>query len=570
MFRYSKFDLITKSSKKTKFIIKFIINIIIISFIIIIFLINIDTKDNVKIISSNSRRIINNLHNYTETMSNFIASGSNYDNNNNNNNNDNDIEQLNEIKNIRLTIDYFKELKEQELKEIKLKELKEKEIKEQQELKEIELKEKELKEKELKEKKEKAINLIKSYIIHYYNSYIHLVPSYSKITGYADNNDCLKELIKINNNELFNKLIKIDYEKSEVSFNYLDENDEYYKNTNNIIETHIYNNYDENNIYYNYSHYIYKNFKENIIKNPLYQIIKEQLEIDYSYTEPNPTEEYNNKSKYFSESLNEFYRIYNNEYEKNNNNIYWNLTKYYENYYNDTYYLNIVNHYYGNVLYQDIYHEYIINNEIIINNPNLDKYYNKLYNFYKYICYIPSMYIINEKQKPTIKKYYSYSYSITWKDSLVKPIILEELENNLNIDYMYNILNHDVYDNIFNTNYFNDWLNTGIMFQSGNNDFFSELKNINKYSYELEKNKGSRMIKHNLTANIPSYYYLINNNDFHYYYLDFLNHYFIEKVFIDFPLISNIIYDEYDYIKQILSNIANIYDLPIIPTIKFN
>ena len=120
MFNYSQFDLITKSNKKTKFIIKFIINIIIISFIIIIFLINIDTKDNVKIISSNSRRIINNLHNYTETMSNFIASGSNFDNNNNNN--DNDIEQLNEIKNIRLTIDYFKELKEQELKEIKLKE----------------------------------------------------------------------------------------------------------------------------------------------------------------------------------------------------------------------------------------------------------------------------------------------------------------------------------------------------------------------------------------------------------------------------------------------------------------
>ena len=182
------------------------------------------------------------------------------------------------------------------------------------------------------------------------------------------------------------------------------------------------------------------------------------------------------------------------------------------------------------------------------------------------------MYIINEKQKPTIKKYYSYSYSLTSLTSYNenKPIILEELENNLNIDYMYEILNRDIYDHIFNTNYFNDWLNTGIMFKSNNNDFFSELKNINKYSYELEKNKGSRMIKHNLTANIPSYYYLINNNDFHYYYLDFLNHYFIEKVFIDFLLISNIIYDEYDYIKQILSNIANIYELPIIPPIKFS
>ena len=558
MFKYSQFDLINKTSKKTKFILKLVINVIIISFIIIIFLINIDTKDNVKIISSNSRRIINNLHNYTETMSDFIVS------NNNNNDNNNQIEELNELKNIRLSIDYFKEIKEQELKE-----LKEKDLKEQQELKEKEIKEKKIKElKEREIKKEKAINLIKSYIIDYYNLYIHLIPSYSKINGYSENNQCLLELININNDELFNRLIKIDYENNEVSFNYLDNNEEYYKNTDNIIETHSYNNYDENNRFYKYSHYIYSNFKENIIKNPLYQIIKEKLEIDYSYTEPNPTEEYNNKSKYFSESLNEFYRIYNNEYEIYHNNIYYNPTQYYENYYNDTYYLNIVNHYNGNV-YQSLYHEYIINNEIIINNPNLDKYYNKLYNFYKYICYIPSMYIINEKQKPTIKKYYSYSYSLTRHHNQVNPIILEELENNLNFDYMHNILAHDVYDNIFNTNYFNDWLNTGINFNNNNNEFSNELKYINKYSYELEKNKGSRMIKHNLTGNIPSYYYLINDNNFHYYYLNFFNHYFIEKVSIDFPLISNVIYDEFDYIKVILSNIANIYDLPIIPPIKF-
>ena len=561
MFRYSKFDLINNSTKKTKFIIKLVINIIIISFIIIIFLINIDTKDNVKIISSNSRRIINNLHNYTETMSDFIVS------NNNNNDNNNQIEELNELKNIRLSIDYFKEIKEQELKE-----LKEKDLKEQQELKEKEIKEKKIKElKEREIKKEKAINLIKSYIN--FNSYINLVPSYSKINGYSENNQCLIELININNDELFNRLIKIDYENNEVSFNYLDDNEEYYKNTDNIIETNIYNNYDENNRFYKYSHYIYSNFKENIIKNPLYQIIKEKLEIDYSYTEPNPTEEYNNKSKYFSESLNEFYKIYNNEYEIFHNNIYYNSTQYYENYYNDTYYLNIVNHYYNKYesFYQSLYHEYIINNEIIINNPNVDKYYNKLYNFYKYICYIPSIYIINEKQIPTIKKYYSYSYSLTSHNNPVKPIILEELENNLNIDHIYNILNYDVYDNIFNTNYFNDWLNTGINFHtySYNNEFQNELKYINKYSYELEKNKGSRMIKHNLLNNIPSYYLINDNIPSYYYYLNFLNHYFIEKVYIDFPLISNIIYDEYEYIKVILSNIANIYDLPIIPPIKF-
>ena len=462
MLDYSKFDLTTKSNKKTKFILKFIINIIIISFIIIIFLINIDTKDNVKIISSNSRRIINNLHNYTETMSNFIASGSNDDNNNNNNNNDN-IEQLNEIKNIRLTIDYFKELKEQELKEQELKELKEKELKE-------------LKEKEIKEKKEKAINLIKSYIIDYYNSYIHLVPSYSKISGYADNNDCLKELIKINNDELFNKLIKIDYEKSEVSFNYLHENDEYYKNTNNIIETHIYNNYDENNIYYNYSHYIYKNFKENIIKNPLYQIIKEQLEIDYSYTEPNPTEEYNNKSKYFSRSLNEFYetiKYINTDYFKN----------YYENYYDDTYYLN----YYTKDENNMMHYEYLINNEIIMNNPNLIDIYSK--HPYKYKCSKPSSNI--NTPKPIIKNY--YSYSIGYTDSYYyssSHISLNELENILNIDYLNEIMSRT---SLYHWSYMNDKftdLNVDKDFRYNGNDFRNTFYNINKYSYELEKIKG--------------------------------------------------------------------------------
>ena len=550
MFNYSKFDFITKSNKKTKFIIKFIINIIIISFIIIIFLINIDTKDNVKIISSNSRRIINNLHNYTETMSNFIASGSNYDNNNNNNNNDNDIEQLNEIKNIRLTIDYFKELKEQQ----ELKELKEKELKEQQELKE-------LKEKELKEKKEKAINLIKSYIIDYYNSYIHLVPSYSKITGYADNNDCLKELIRINNDELFNKLINIDYDNNQVSFNYLYENDDYYKNTNNIIETHIYNNYDENNIYYNYSHYIYKNFKENIIKNPLYQIIKEKLEIDYSYTIKNRTDEYNDKSKYFSESLNEFYRIY--------NNVYQGWDKYYENYYNDTYYLNlkhsntnygIYGHYQSR---SDYFVEFLIKNELFINNPNPYEYYNKLYNFYKYICYIPSMYIINENKPPIIKTNYDYTYTmynnVDNGGRVNMKYLLNNIENALNIDIdYYHYLGNDNIKGLNTNNFY--------IKQDGYHYFYNMhyIYNIKPDIYELEKNKGSRMIKHNLTNNLQIVGLSENERSVNIY-----NNYFIEKVFIDFPLISNIIYDEYDYIKQILSNIANIYELPIIPPIKF-
>jgi hypothetical protein len=563
MFRYSKFDFITKSNKKTKFILKFIINVIIITFIIIIFLINIDTKNNVKIISSNSRRIISNLHNYTETMSNFIASGSNNDNNNDNNNennnNNNDDNNNNEIKNIRLTIDYFKELKEQELKEIKereIKELKERELKELKELKEQEIKEQELKELKKREMKEKAIKLIKSYIIDYYNSYIHLVPSYSKKYGYADNNDCLKELIKINNDELFNKLIKIDYENSEVSFNYLYENNEYYKNTNNIIETHIYNNYDENNIYYNYSHYLYGNFKENIIKNPLYQIIKEQLEIDYSYTEPNLTDEYNNKSKYFQKSLNDFKETYSN---------YNGYEKYYENYENDTYYLynKYVSYSYGTDVYHSnidhysfYYNEFIINNEIIINNPNLDNYYNKLYNFYKYICHIPSMYIINEMQKPTIKNYYFNSFSIygNWCYGRVSSCGYTINKNNIE-----EFLNINLNDYIIRGYYRSD--GKYYIIEAFNSNYYYYSSNINN---ELDKNKGSRMIKHNITNNFPEH--LNNGKDW----VKIQNHYFIEKVYIDFPLISNIIYNEYEYIQKILLNIANIYYLPIIPPIKFD
>ena len=530
MFRYSQFDLITKTSKKTKFIIKLVINIIIISFILLIFLINIDTKDDVKFISSNSRRIINNLHNYTETMSDFIVSGSNINDNNNNN----QIEELNEIKNIRLSIDYFKELKEKEIKE--LKELKELEkLKELKEIKELE----ELKEREIK--KEKAINLIKFYINDYYNSSIHLIPSYSKVNGYSENNQCLLELININNDELFNRLIKIDYEKSEVSFNYLDENEEYYKNTDNIIETHIYTNYDKNNRFYKYSHYIYRNFKENIIKNPIYQTIKNNLEIDYSYTEPNPTEEYNNKSKYFSESLNEFsetIKHINTDYFKN----------YYENYYNDTYYLNYYTKDENNMM---MHYEYLINNEIIMNNPNSIDIYSK--HPYKYKCSSN----INTP-KPIIKNYYSYSIGYTDYPCYASHISLNELENILNIDYYNEIISRTGWYNFIDGNFNINVVDKDFIYNG--NDFRNTFYNINKYSYELEKNKGSRMIKHNLT-NI-----MINPINSIY----FRNHYFIEKVFIDFPLISNIIYDEYDYIKQILSNIANIYELPIIPPIKFN
>ena len=169
---------------------------------------------------------------------------------------------------------------------------------------------------------------IKSYIPNY-NNLINLFPSHIKTNGYSNDFNCLKEIIKINNNELFNNLIHIDYDKLEVSFNYLDKNKDYFSNTNNILTTHLYTDYDENNKYYNYSHYIYKNYKENIMKNPIYQNIKNNLEINYSYTEPNLTDEYNNKSKYFQQSLNDFHYNTDGFYFNPNSSCYYVISIYY-------------------------------------------------------------------------------------------------------------------------------------------------------------------------------------------------------------------------------------------------
>jgi hypothetical protein len=537
MFRYSQFDF-PEMANNSKML-RMIINIIIISFIIIVLYININTKDDVKIISTNSRRIITTLNNYTETMSEFIVS--------NNELNEN-TDELNEIKNIRFTINYFKELKEAELKqqELKLEELK------QQELKQQELKQQELKLEELENKKNKAISLIKSYIPNYDNL-IRLSSSHIEIDGYSNNNNCMKEMIKINREELFNNLIKIDYENNEVSFNYLDNtNNDYYRNTDNIIRSHLYADYDKNNRYYNYSHYIYRNYKDNIIKNPIYQIIKNQLEIDYSYIEPNLESYYNNKSRYFSKSLNDFIETY-NYYKKwflDNN---YNYDKYYERYENDTYYLylkSINNNY---IQKWNIFNEYLIENNIIINNPNPIDIYNK--HSYKFICEIPSKSLTTNE--PSIK--FDYYNDITYftahiEDNIYiqKPIItnINDIEKALNIDY-----------NLYIESYY--W-KIGSNYNLPTYYGASNIINFNKYIYELDKNKGTRMIKHNLTDNIPSYN-IFEGKSWYDFYIE--NHYFIEKVYINFPLIE--IYDEYDYIKEILSNIADIYNLPIIPSIKF-
>ena len=306
----------------------------------------------------------------------------------------------------------------------------------------------------------KATNLIKSLIkldVNYDN----------------DNDKCLKKLITINNEELFKKLIHIDYNNLEVSFNYLSKN------------------------------------KSLLYKNPLYLNLKEKLEIDYLYNE------FEIKSKYFHKSLNDF-----------NDIIYdfrgWD--KYYETYSNNnnTKYLYYKSQSYNG--YYIYYKEFVINNEIIINNQNSIK------KPYKFLCNIPSIIINNNL---ITNNYYSYSYSLFTNNYHSKNINKNNIENLLNIDY------HN-YDN----NNIKNKTDYGIYI----------IKNLNNYSYELEKNKGSRMIKNNLINNISNR-------------ITIESYYFIEKVFIDFHLIT--IYDEYDYIKLLLSEITNVYNLPIIPPIKF-
>lgn len=556
MFSYTRFDFIQKT-KKTK-ILKIIVNIIIISFILIIVLFNIDTKADVKIISSNSRRIINTLNNYTETMGDFMVSS----------NEINEMNEINELKNIRLSINYFKDLKE---KEIKQEELKKEEIK-QKELKERELTEQKIKEQELKDKKERAIKLIKSYIPNY-NSLINLGPSHFVINGYSNNFNCLQRLIKINSEELFNSLIKIDYENNEVSFNYLDKNEEYYKNTNNIKQSHLYTNYDENNRYYNYSHYIYHNYKENIIKNPIYQIIKNNLEID-PYTEPNLTDEYNNKSKYFQslKDLSEIaydllgYNQYINKYyEKYENDTYKNENNKYEN---DKYYLyyKIVNTHSDNNFVNTWFVEFIIEYQLYISNPNPIDIYNK--HAYKFICNIPSRSINN---KPVVYKAYN-NYNLN------KQIFLEELNydysvfNNyiitswgekqtvssyyINKNNIEEILNNQ-YDEHYNYNYIHNYYGHRTLYNGLYGSSYAPTCCLHN------KNVGTRMVNHNLTNNMHNYNYVYPQDELH-----ISNRYIYSNVFIYFPLIT--IYDEYEYIKVILDNItADIYNLPIIPPIKF-
>ena len=167
------------------------------------------------------------------------------------------------------------------------------------------------------------------------------------------------------------------------------------------------------------------------------------------------------------------------------------------------------------------------------------------------MCNIPSRTMNN---KPTINNHYSFGRSYYGNWCYGNPSNCRS-NSNLNKNNIEEILNY-VYDiNYYNYPYYNY---NYIVLDDNYGYYHAYSSNIN---YELDRTKGTRMIKHNLTNNIPDYF----NK-----YIDWLsikNYYFIEKVFIDFPMIS--IYDEYDYIKLLISEMADIYNIPIIPPIKF-
>ena len=180
----------------------------------------------------------------------------------------------------------------------------------------------------------------------------------------------------------------------------------------------------------------------------------------------------NNNSKYFQKSLNDF----NNKVKSLNK---WE--KYYENYSNNTKYLYYK--YKNNNEYNII--ELIINNEIIINNNS----------------------------------YYSYNSHYSYSHSLFHNMCCSDYNGCYSCDNNHSINKNNIMKILTDIHYDDNRINQTLYGRH-------IITNLNNYSYKLEKNKGLRMIKHELLNNIPEY---INSN---YNILTIESYYFIEKVYI--------------------------------------
>jgi hypothetical protein len=305
MHNYIKFDYSISLKKKNY---KIIIFILLLIFTILIFniFINKNSNDEIKIVSKQSRRIINNLDNYTETISEFMVN--------------NDL------------LNSFNEFK------IKHLELKEKEIKIQENIKSYIMQQLENQENEIKLKKEikeyikntiknqeiniefqknkikleedlknKEINIqIRNNAINFLEKNYGIYSKDFNLDLFINNCNCVKELLNLDI-DLFSLLLNIDYENLTISFNYFynNKNSTDYYNYDKVISKTKYNH--EYEYEYKYNDYkLLKNNKENIINNPIYKIIKNKLEFN-SNNSINEALNYNadtNYDGYYHEKIN--------------------------------------------------------------------------------------------------------------------------------------------------------------------------------------------------------------------------------------------------------------------------
>ena len=270
MNNYIKFDYSISIKKKYYKLIIFILVLILTILISSNIIINKNSNDEIKIISKNSRRIINDIGNYTETMSEFIV-------NNENNNyifNEEILNSLNDFKTKTIKSQY--EIKE--FINIQLKN-QEKDLDIQNEMKNYKKREVELQEKQLKIQ-------IKKNAIEFLEKNYGLFSKDFNLDLFINNCNCVKDLLQLKDNDLFSLFLNIDYDNLTVSFNYFhnNQNSTDYYNYEKIKQNHRYLDRDYYNEYDSISYKLIKNNKENIINNPIYNIIKNKLEFNYSYS----------------------------------------------------------------------------------------------------------------------------------------------------------------------------------------------------------------------------------------------------------------------------------------------
>ena len=216
---YIKFD--SNNTKKYKILLGFLIIVI----LLVILIINKYSNDEIHVISSNSRRLITNLNNYTETMSEFIV------------NDDVKIQEqlvktLNEFQERQLNIQE-RQLNIQEQLIRSVNDFQEKQLKNQEQLiKSVN----DFQEKQLKKDEEHKKLIIKDIVIKRIDekmisksgsSYVNEDKCYIK--------ECVKNILNIKNENMCSLMLNIDYKNMIASYNYYNQTINNYITNVNIV-----------------------------------------------------------------------------------------------------------------------------------------------------------------------------------------------------------------------------------------------------------------------------------------------------------------------------------------------